>query len=541
MNKVCSALLMLALSGSIAKAQYQFEHLNHLNSIKQAKGLYKKEVNAHTSIQPLNTKELDTLIAGDASNPVKQTGWLTRKAFYEDLVALNTKDFALTLNPVVNLQLGHELEQSPYRYVNTRGFLVEGRIGKNVTFYSSFLENQARFANYVNTHSQYRGVVLGQGTNARPFPASDSSGFDYAFVAAEVSYNPNKFFTFTAGQGRNFFGEGYRSMLLSDVAYSYPFFRVETSFWRIKYVNLWAQLYDIRPNAIAPRPQSINGKKFLSSHYLSININSRLNVSFFEAIVSGDSLQEQGLDVSFLNPVIFYRPVEYQLGSRQGNALLGMAPSYKISNGLMAYGQFILDEFSLEDIRAGNGSWVNKFGWQLGLKNYKTFGVKGLFTRLEYNAARPYTYSHRVVLTNYGHFSSPLAHPWGANFQEFLAQVIYQRKRWELELQFNYGVLGLDTAGGQNFGTDIYLSYNGRAQDEGNSIGQGITGNLIFTQLRAAWVANPATNLKLEAGLRYRNLTASESNITTRPFTLDESLWFFAGLRTELFNRYYDF
>ena len=91
------------------------------------------------------------------------------------------------------------------------------------------------------------------------------------------------------------------------------------------------------------------------------------------------------------------------------------------------------------------GQWVNKFGWQLGLKYYNSFGISGLFTRLEYNAARPYTYSHRNVLTNYGHYAQPLAHPWGANFHEGLAQAVYQHGRWEFEARFNFGLMGLDT------------------------------------------------------------------------------------------------
>ncbi len=493
----------------------------------------------HSSVRPLNKTELDSLGATRQYPQAAKKSWFTRKLFYENLVAINKPNYALTFNPIVNFQLGHEQGESAYRYINTRGFMIEGRLGSNFTFYSSYLENQGRFASYVNDYTRYRGVVPGQGTATRGF---GDGGFDFGLAAAEISYNPNSFFTFTAGQGRNFFGEGYRSMLLSDAGYNAPFFRIETTFWRIKYVNLWAQLYDIRPEARVPGFDAIYAKKFLSSHYLSLNVNSRLNFSFFEAIIIGDTLQQRGLDASFLNPVIFYRPVEFQVGSGRGNALIGFGSSYKVSDGIMAYGQFLLDEFSLDDITASNGSWVNKFGWQLGLKSYNTLGMEGLFTRLEYNAARPYTYSHRQVLTNYGHYGSPLAHPWGANFQEYLAQVVYQRNRWEFEFQLNYGVLGLDSARGANFGSDVYRSYNSRVQDEGNEIGQGVGGTLLFTQLRAAWIVNPATNLKIEAGLRWRSLSASDAaDINTRPFNVGESLWLFAGLRTELFNRYYDF
>jgi hypothetical protein len=536
MNRYIVGFLVMGLSLAV-KGQYQFQHLNNFNYLKQESKLYHTDVYAHTSVRPLHKTEIDTLAPLTQANQPPLKYWLTRKMFQEDLVAVSGKDYAFTFNPVVNLQLGQEQGVDGYRYINQRGFLIEGRLGKSFTFYSSYLENQARFANYVNDYTSLRGSVPGQGSATRPF---GDGGFDFGLAAAEISYNPSKFFTFTAGQGRNFFGEGYRSMLLSDGAYNYPFFRIETTFWRVKYVNLWAQLTDIRPEARVPGYNAVYARKFLSSHYLSINVNSRLNLNFFEAIVTGDTLQQRGLDPSFFNPVIFYRPVEFQVGSGKGNALIGFGGSYKITNNLQSYGQFILDEFSLDAIRASSGSWVNKFGWQLGLKSYNTFGLEGLFTRLEYNAARPYTYSHRQVLTNYGHFGSPLAHPWGANFSEIVVQAIYQHKRWEFEWQLNYGTLGLDSAGQGNFGSDIYRTYNSRVQNEGNEIGQGVAGTLLYTHLRAAWVVNPKTNLKLELGVRIRNLTAN-AEIETRPFILGESVWPFFGLRTELFNSYYDF
>ena len=43
-----------------------------------------------------------------------------------------------------------------------------------------------------------------------------------------IAYRPNKIFTFLGGYGKNFFGEGYRSLLLSDNASNYPFLKLET-------------------------------------------------------------------------------------------------------------------------------------------------------------------------------------------------------------------------------------------------------------------------------------------------------------------------
>jgi hypothetical protein len=527
--RILALLLPVSLSG-----QYQFRQLNHIQGLKQEAALYDLSVDVHSSIRPLDHANIDTLAPPIEIEKGKRS-WLVRKAFHENLVKVDEKKYAFTIDPIVNFQLGQVQGANDFTYINTRGFLLQGRIGDNFTFYSTYLENQGRFPDYINNFVAQRRVVPGQGSVARGF---GNNGFDYGLGAGEISYNPNEFFTFTAGQGRNFFGEGYRSMLIGDGAFNYPFFRIETSFWKIKYVNLWAQLYDTRLAASPER--GTYAKKFLSSHYLSININSRWNISFFEAIVTGDTAQVAGLDASFLNPVIFYRPVEFSVGSRRGNALLGFATSYKISDGLMGYGQFILDEFSINDLRARQGSWVNKFGWQLGLKYYNTFGLEGLFTRLEYNAVRPHTYQHREVLTNYAHYGSAFAHPWEANFHELVVQAIYQRERWEFDFQLNLGVRGLDSQA-SNWGTNVYITYDTREQDLNNSIGQGEQGNMLYGHLRLAYLVNPASGLKLEAGVRRRALTVDNPQVQTSPFLNSETTWFFGGLRTELFNRYYDF
>ncbi len=535
MIKNSLALGAFLLLSFVSLAQYQFARQNELYNLPWVGAAYFTGLDAHTQIRPLNTWRLDS--AGVARKQVAPDfayrKWFWRKLFNEHLVSLEKPDFSLYFDPIVNFQGGFErgTSGSPY-WVNTRGFNIEGRIGTRFTFKTFYLENQARFPTYITDFVEYRRVVPGQGF-ARPF---GEGGFDYGVPGGEIAYTPNKFFNFTLGQGSNFFGEGHRSMLLSDAAFTYPFFRISTKFWRIEYVNLWAQLYDVRPSASVE--QGVYAKKFLSSHLLSINISSRFNISFFEAIVIGDTLQQRGLDASFLNPVIFYRPVEFAVGSSQGNALLGAMASYKILNGLQAYGQFVLDEFSIEALRASEGSWVNKFGWQLGAKHYGAFGIPELFARLEWNAARPYTYSHRVPLTNYAHYGQPLAHPWGANFSEVLLQAVYQPGRWEFDAQLTYGTIGLDS-NGANWGADVYLSYNSREQDLGNEIGQGVKANLLYAKARVAYLVNPASGLKLEAGIHHREARTNEA--ATRPFSSGRNTWFFIGLRTEFLNRYYDF
>lgn len=511
-------------------SQYQFRQLNFRSNLQQDSWLYEHMPEAHTGIRPFNISSLPK----DSLAPIRVSGsWLKRKWSNEHLVEVETDEYAFSLDPVVNFQFGSEADH-PYRFVNTRGYFLQGRIGKKISFYSVFLENQARLPDYIMNYGRIRRVIPGQSSLTRGF---GDDAYDYGFFTGEVSYEANKHFSFTAGQGRNFFGEGYRSMLLSDAAFSYPFFRIETKVWIFKYINLWAQLYDQRKEAQVY--DGVLAKKFLSSHYLSTQITKRWNFAVFEAIVYGDTNQLQGLDASFLNPIVFYRPVEFAVGSKNGNALLGAQSSYTFPKARVAYAQFLLDEFNLASILASEGSWVNKFAWQFGLKDYDAFGIKGLFMRVEYNAVRPYTYSHRVVLTNYAHYGSPLAHPWGANFHELVFQNIYQKGPWEAELQFNYGLIGNDGRG-ENFGSNVYASYETREQDLSNTIGQGRTGNYYFLSTRISYLINPSSGLKVELGMRYRDYISNQTAVQNGPMLEDQSLLLTFGLRTELYNRYFD-
>lgn len=531
MNRIWK-LTWLFLLPCFASAQYQYQGLNHINDMHYF-GIYQKSVDCHSAVRPFNRYQLDTVVPVEPWREDLKFGFsnvVMKKLFDEDLVNVRQDGFSFTINPVFNFRIGGDLQAEERLYTSTRGLEIQGRIGKKFSFQSSFLENQSRLPGYIRAFADEREVVPGQGF-ARTFGANS---LDYGIASGLVSYNPNNIFSFTLGQGRHFFGEGYRSMLLSDAAFNYPFFRIETTFWKVKYVNLWAQMYDVR-NAVSSN--DVFDRKFMSSHYLSINVTPRLNVGFFEAIVVGDTLQQKGVDISFFNPVILYRPVEFAIGSGQGNAVIGFNASYKLRDGLLGYGQFLLDEFNFSSVVSGDGSWQNKFGWQLGIKMHKPLAQGHLFARLEHNASRPYTYSHFNTLTNYGHYGQPLAHPWGGNFKEFLVHGVWQHKRWELEARYHLGFIGLDT-NNSNWGSDIYISYDDRELDDGNTIAQGAEGVLHYLYLRGSWLMNPKSNMKLELGFQFRDMITDHA---TRPVIGGGSSYVFIGVRTEFYNNYYDF
>jgi hypothetical protein len=263
-------------------------------------------------------------------------------------------------------------------------------------------------------------------------------------------------------------------------------------------------------------------------HLLSWDITKNLNLTFFEAVVwkARDSVSQRGFEVSYLNPVIFYRPVEFGLGSPD-NELMGFLGSYRI-NRTTIYGQLMLDEFKMKDVLAGNGLWANKQAFQIGVKSLEPFNIKGLYVLTEFNHARPYTYSHNDI-ANWGNYNQPLADPLGANFQEGVFQIRYQTGRWIGNLTVITAMYGLDE-NNLNYGKNVFANYDTWFQFFGNRTGQGLKTNLFYSELEGRYVINKAMHLELVGRMLYRNESNNQWTQRDNEFTI--------GLRTNVFNRY---
>ena len=193
------------------------------------------------------------------------------------------------------------------------------------------------------------------------------------------------------------------------------------------------------------------------------------------------------------------------------------------------------------EIRSGNNWWGNKYGYQIGFKMFDAIGVENLTLQAEYNLVRPYTYAHYNPAQNYAHYNQPLAHPLGANFSEHLFIVHYRLKRWVARgeiMRAKYG--GKIKNNPTSWGNDVYMStgtFNnpdeGRPSEYNIEMYQGNLNNVQFIQLNMGYIVNPKTNLKIDLGIVQRSLTNNDGQ--------QETLFYAFGLKSDLFNHYYDF
>ncbi|WP_298761473.1 gliding motility protein RemB [uncultured Psychroserpens sp.] len=517
-----------------------FTHNYYSRFDQQMNGL---GTNSHTAAKPFIYEDVAKYYDFKAEKEALIKGsdaWWSRKLWNEHLVAVQGKNFWFTADPVFDLQLGTDTEADfSTTYNNTRGIFIQGGLGKKFNFTASIYESQGRFAQYFNEYAislEAEGaepIVPGRGL-AKPFK---DRGFDYPVAEAYLSYTPASFINIQFGHGKNFIGDGYRSLLQSDATSPYPFLKLNTTFWKIKYTNTWMWLRDVRAEVTE---DGAFLTKYMANHYLSWNVSKRLNIGLFESVLwSNDN--DRGFDINYLNPVIFYRAIEFSTGQDAGNAILGASAKYKWNNKVNLYGQFILDEFSLDDITGGEKSWKNKFGYQLGVKYFNAFKVDNLLLQLEYNRVRPYTYSHNSIVLNYAHNNQPMAHLWGANFSEAIAIGRYHYKRWFADAKFIIGRRGFDFNEGDdfaNYGSNIYRSEVDRNAETGITVGQGNTTNVFQADLGGGYVVNPVTNLRLFTNITFRNY---DPQANTAAALNTNTLWFTVGVRTDLFNWYNDF
>ena len=501
--------------------------------------------NNHTASKPYNYAEVSKYYNLKEENQkllkTKQ-GWWGKKIWNENLVEIQGEDYWFTLNPIFDLQLGKsDPSVSNYTYVNTRGIQFNGGLGKDLNFTTTIYESQGRFADYFNRYAETLApdggdpaIIPGMGI-AKVFK---SDAYDFPLAEANLAYTPSQFLNLNLGYGRNFMGDGYRSLLLSDGASPYPYVKINTTFWKIKYTNLYTWLKDVRPEVTEDRTYAT---KFAASHYLSLNVTKHCNIGFFESVIWTNK-NNRGFDMSFVNPIIFYRSVEFASSARSGNAMLGLTSKYKWNNQITFYGQFLLDEFSLGDVKAGQKSWKNKFGIQMGAKYFNAFNIKNLLLQAEYNIVRPYVYSHSEAITNYGHNNQSLGHQWGGNFKELVAIARYHNGRYYADAKLIIGTRGLDfnnATDTYNYGSDIYRSYNeSRPYETGVVVGQGNKTNVFMADFQAGYLINPATNMKLFGSLIYRNFSPATETATA---IKESTTWFSVGLRCDVFNWYFDY
>ncbi len=463
-------------------------------------------------------------------NKLNTENSILNKIFNDDLINIRSEKMNLSVNPIINSVFYNDFSEKTFFKDYKAGINFKSSFKNKLFLNSSFFVAQTSFTSFYDFFIDRYEIVPNYGKYIR----NNASGLTYYSWTGDITYKANENISFTAGRGKNFLGNGYRSLFLSDNSNAYPYFKAEVNVRKIKYLWMFSGLSDV--NISKDANPLILYDKAAFTHYFSLNITKRINFDFFETIITNPFDSEGrriSYDAVYFNPVIFYRPAEFYKGSSD-NSLMGIGLNIRLFKSAFLYSQFILDDLIISSLRDGSGWWGNKFGMQAGFKSYNLLNVKGLFARGEINIVRPYTYSHGeayisngIANLNYGNYAQALAHPTGANFAEGIAEVRYAKGRFSAKGIVFLTKKGLDYDS-ISMGGDIYKSYALRSGDYGIKFLQGELTNIQTYNVEFSYLINPKFNMMLKTGFWYRK--EKKDNY------FSENRILYLGISSDIFN-----
>lgn len=456
------------------------------------------------------------------------TSWYSSRIFNDHLFQYTTKQFDLAFDTYANLALGKNTVNNNNTWSNKRGILFNGTFGKRIKIHSFINEGSYKPDDFISNFINSNRVAPGEGSVRFINDYYDNM---ISFGGIDIKLNP--FMNVSLGHGKNFIGEGYRSLFLSDASGNNPYARLDLNIGQIaKYTAIVGEYIHLDPTD-SPEGDGLKQKKYGSFHHVETKLWNRLFIGFFEGVIwAGDSLNRSNFDINYLNPFVVMRPIEFGLGSPD-NMMLGSQIKYIPTSFITLYGQFLLTELKVSEFFGGNNWFGNKYGYQIGSKFHNFSFAKNLYAQIEYNVVRPFTYNHRDGITGISHMGQSLGHASGSNLKELVFIANYRYKRWSTNFKSVYKLSGLEKSDSTSVGSDVLRSYNLRESNYGNVIGQGIPYQQFHNSFTIAYLLNSTSLTFVEAGLINRHQIIDNTAINSNNI--------YVGIRTGISNFYHDF
>jgi hypothetical protein len=448
-----------------------------------------------------------------------------------NMIEVDTKDFYLVVNPVLNQQQSIETDFDDRVFVNSKGATLRGMIANKIGFHLYATDNQEQgpiqFRQFVDSNRSVPGA--GYHKNFK-----DGTGRDYFDARGSVSWNVTRFINMQFGWDQHFIGAGYRSIFMGNFAAPNLFLKFNTRYGKFNYTNIFSELYPPVPrmgDVLIPR-------NYATTHHLSFNATPWLNVGAFETVVFGELDQ---LKLRYFQPVIFLNTL---LRNKEGNdnAMYGFDVKANIAKTVQVYGQVLFQGFNGER-QSNSDFWGNRYGFQAGAKYVDAFGLKNLDLQAEINQIRPFTYSSPELAGSWTNYRVNLAHPFGGNFRELVGTLRYQPiNRLYIFGRINYWQQGRDSAR-FDFGSNPRLnnsmwvpgpgSVGRRLRDDGYPMFAGTSIQALNTAITFSYEVKE--NLFIDLNNMYRLF--KNSKVATPENTNVMTI----GIRWNMFRRDYDY
>lgn len=506
--------------------------LNYFENQKLIERISILDTFAHTSFLPLNIDYVHKFVSdSDVYCNRYRYNFIENRRYTkiyniilcDDLIKVKSNGFEMGFNLLIDYSKTRVKDNTKNFMQNTRGFEIHGTLGKNLSFYTDFFENQAYYVPYLDSIAN--SIFVTQGAGLWKLFGEDKTGKDFSNASAYFSYSPFSTFNIQLGSSKFFIGNGYRSILLSDNSYSYPFLKMSYTKNRFQYNILFTQFQSFKQKYYYYH--NTKHGSFIFINYLPFK---KTEIGLFEGIIwntSDDSTYVKKFPALYLVPIPLLREAVYGFNS-ENNAVIGMNFRKNLFSYADLYSQVLLDDFSTSNFR-------KRYAYQIGIKIFDVFANKLPFARLfmqyEYNYATPYTYSHYNTSSSYSNMNQSLAHPLGSGFKENVYIIDLNIFNFGLTTKFN-NILTAYDINGSNFGTNILLSDKNADFKHTQKIGQGNPTLIKFLNIEFYYEINTKTHLKIFTEISKRKMQ--------NDFTKNQLFFVSFGIKNSLKNFYTD-
>lgn len=267
--------------------------------------------------------------------------------------------------------------------------------------------------------------------------------------------------SFQIGREQLKYGLGYSKRLsLSGDAPNMNFLKFNFKYGIINYSSIFASTV----GEFSP-VRDLRYTKYFTANRIKLAFDDLFDVGIGEAIISS-----RGIELGYLNPLIFYKFLEMSLQDRDNGTLFFDLQTHFVKN-LELQGTFFLDEDILGNL-SDFSKQTNKTAYQLGFYWYEPAGIQNLALIFEYTKIRPYVYTHFDPKNIYTGFGVILGHPIGPNADQLFTRLQYnlsERITFSLELQkIRKGENVYNSKGElvKNVGGSVYDSFVGERDDD---------------------------------------------------------------------------
>ncbi|MDQ2751827.1 MAG: hypothetical protein M3R72_02280, partial [Bacteroidota bacterium] len=242
-------------------------------------------------LQQLNKLQKTDLIDSAFGISATGNGYFLKNIVTDNWIKLGKNKSVVTIDPYIEYGGGKTNRKNNALIGGGAGLRVQAVINNKFSFDASFIDNSQQFPSYIDSVIYNKSNIV-PGNNVATLQKNQR--WNYNNGSFNFTYLPSTHFLISAGYGKQFLGDGYRSLQLSDNSFNYPYVRLQARFWKLTYNVLYNQYENKLWYLVNGRSQ----KKFSVMHELVINVSNKFQFALYDEVtsVSRDTSFNRGFD-----------------------------------------------------------------------------------------------------------------------------------------------------------------------------------------------------------------------------------------------------